>query len=352
MRREWIKLMKHQIRQDLIGKDAFRGVTQSYSWLANQFGHFGLGFIPVTIVYALVFSSNISKLWIYIPAGGVWLAWFVFEVFNFRSSVLKKMGNSYFYLRKKGHFIGDTITDLGFFAFGILAALLTFFQNLVIGLMLIVVVVFLIRQSVYWYLSKIYLQRAVYPFQFRLSQWNEKLSSEHKLAIKQFMEAPYSGTHLLVFGENDNEKIHICVGIGAEISYDLKKCRYLTAMKAFECFYREEAKDSPTSHTFSWNWEEAELLIIDDINPSHADIPEVITASEFLQKIDDNKLSTRNRERLRERKVIWMMGNENEKKTEQESWKNMLLAIGVDSKNIILIDLSVNKKTNTEPPEK
>ncbi len=339
MRREWVKLMKHQICQDLIGKDAFRGVTQSYSWLANQFGHFGLGFIPVTIVYALVYTNDISKLWIYIPSGGVWLAWFVFEVFNFRSSVLKKMGNSYFYQRKKGHFIGDTITDLGFFAFGILAALLTFFQNLVIGLMLIVVVVFLIRQCVYWYLSKIYLQRAVYPFQFRLSQWNEKLSSAHKLDIKKFMDAPYSGTHLLVFGEDDNEKIHICVGIGSEISYDLKKCRYLTAMKVFECFYREQAKDSPSSHKFCWNWEEAELLIIDDINPSHSDIPEVITAPEFLKMIDA-KFGNRNRQRLMERKIIWMMGNENNPKTEQKAWNEMLVTIGVAPKNIITINLS------------
>ena len=40
-----------QLKADLIGKDSYRGVTLTYSWLANQFGHFSLGFIPATILF-------------------------------------------------------------------------------------------------------------------------------------------------------------------------------------------------------------------------------------------------------------------------------------------------------------
>lgn len=156
------------------------------------------------------------------------------------------------------------------------------------------------------------------------------------------MEASYPGTHLLVLGEDDDEKIHLCVGIGSEISYQLKKCRYLTAMKAFECFYRYEAEDSPDAHQKCWNWEESELVIIDDINPSHADIKEVITPDEFYEKITDN-YAEENKKLLREKKVIWMLGNEEPDGHIQRTWKAMIEKTGVDPDNIITINLTGSK---------
>lgn len=39
-----IKDIRNQLKADLIGKDSYRGVTLTYSWLANQFGHFSLGY--------------------------------------------------------------------------------------------------------------------------------------------------------------------------------------------------------------------------------------------------------------------------------------------------------------------
>ena len=43
-------LIINQLKLDLIGKDSHRGVTLTYSWLANQFGHFSLGFIPTYLL--------------------------------------------------------------------------------------------------------------------------------------------------------------------------------------------------------------------------------------------------------------------------------------------------------------
>ncbi len=40
-----------QLKDDLIGKDSYRGVTLTYTWLANQFGHFSLGFIPTCFIW-------------------------------------------------------------------------------------------------------------------------------------------------------------------------------------------------------------------------------------------------------------------------------------------------------------
>jgi hypothetical protein len=347
-------IFRQQLKQDLIGKDAFRGVTLSYTWLANQFGHIGLGFIPAAILYASSINRNSGNKGIYWPSFLILTLWVVFEFKNYvvsisvkkKDSIEKKRARKIFYDPRKWHFRNDLITDLCFFALGALSANLLFAFNMYTVLGCLVIIPVLIYESMYWYPAKIYLQRALYPFQFRLSQWTRNMSEANKDAINRFMDAPYSGTHLLVLGEDDDEKIHACVGIGSEVSYQLKKCRYLTAMKAFECFYRYEAEDSPTSHQICWNWEEAEVLIIDDINPSHAGIREVITAEEFLQKIND-KYGEENRNLLREKKVIWMLGNEVPDSSEQKNWEELLVTIGVHRTNIIAINLSANKPVVT-----
>lgn len=77
------ELIKKQLKQDLWGKDAYRGVTFSYTWLANQFGHFALGFIPAVLLYPLInisWGNDQSLLLALLPAFLVWFSWFAFEV--------------------------------------------------------------------------------------------------------------------------------------------------------------------------------------------------------------------------------------------------------------------------------
>ena len=279
------KLIKSQLKQDVIGKDAFRGVTLSYAWLANQFGHFALGFIPVIIVHAIISNWWQGTLIACLPAILVWLCWFRFEVFNFYTSLLKFKDQLIFYRPRRGHFKWDLITDLLYFLLGSVAALVIILPNAITILIWFLIISLLVNESRYWYLSKIYLQRALYPFQFRLSQWTKPLNEDIKKKIEEFMNPESSNLHLLVFGEDDDEKLLLCVGIGSEMSYQLIKCRYLTTMKIFECFYRDKPEDNEESHLYNWNWHEARFLIIDDINPSHKDMAEVITTAEFLQKL-------------------------------------------------------------------
>jgi hypothetical protein len=342
------KLIKTQLKQDLIGKDAYRGITLSYAWLANQFGHIGLGFLPASLIYSFCYSDNTNALIKYLPALVVWLIWVYFEFKNFTISIFSNSEHSIivekakinFYHPRKWHFRYDLITDLSFFAFGTALAGLVFSHNVIFTLICLAIVPWLIYQSAYWYPAKIYLQKALFPIQFRLSQWSRHISEDNKEAINTFMDDNNTCTHLLVFGEDDDEKLHLCIGIGAELSYKLKKCRYLTAMKAFECFYREAAEDSNEEvYRNSWNWHEAEVLVIDDINPSHAKIEELIKPDQFFNIIN-NKNADRNLNYLKKKKIIWMLGDEVEDDKEKAQWVNLLLNIGVNKMDIITIDLA------------
>ena len=76
-----------QLKADLIGKDSHRGITLTYAWLANQFGHFGIGYILTVIIY-FGFKSYFEKPILTAPliVVGVVIA---FELYNFLGPLLK-----------------------------------------------------------------------------------------------------------------------------------------------------------------------------------------------------------------------------------------------------------------------
>ena len=71
------------LHADLIGKDSHRGITLTYGWLANQIGHYALGFIPTSLLFLNGFSLLNSMLYV----GFFWLA---FEIYNALSPLYKK----------------------------------------------------------------------------------------------------------------------------------------------------------------------------------------------------------------------------------------------------------------------
>ncbi|MGJ8661577.1 MAG: ATP-binding protein, partial [Bacteroidota bacterium] len=78
-----LKDVLKQLKADAIGKDSHRGVTLTYSWLANQFGHFSLGFIPTILISPFIlkyFNFENSAL---TSAYIVSLFWLLFESYNF-----------------------------------------------------------------------------------------------------------------------------------------------------------------------------------------------------------------------------------------------------------------------------
>ena len=70
------KILK-QLKADLIGKDSYRGITLTYAWLANQFGHIALGFIPSFLLFHFC-EIDAVKSPIYTS-----LFWLGFEILNF-----------------------------------------------------------------------------------------------------------------------------------------------------------------------------------------------------------------------------------------------------------------------------
>jgi len=158
-----------QLRTDLTGKDSHRGVTLSYTWLANQFGHFSLGFIPtILLVYCFGHRPQTGSTAVW-AAAHVSLFWTLFEILNFLGPLLMERSRKAFAPAWR-NIAFDTLTDILFFCLGasIAASLRSVSTEpccvaIALGLLLLPI-------SYYWYVTKMYQQRGGLPKQLRLGQ--------------------------------------------------------------------------------------------------------------------------------------------------------------------------------------
>lgn len=339
------KHILRQLKADLIGKDSHRGITLTYAWLANQFGHISLGFIPTLILFVFfkkrfdIENPIVSS--IYISS-----FWFLFELYNFLGPLLskKRSTSNLVYVAGKNKYafnpdfknIGfDTFTDVCFFCFGALACgcflikssinQVTIVHANIPFVVLIILAIALFLLSHHWYCIKMFQQYAKYPFQFRLSQFDKDISNENIATVYKYKNSTDKGNHLLIFGGNKSGKTKLAIALANELSIQKKACCYFTAFKLFTSFFREK------KHFKNWEWYNCEYLVIDDINPGDPINKDIVSPEEFLCFIDGmntrNKFEN-NREILKNKNVIWVLGNDCNKK-QCYLWENMVHKLGV-----------------------
>lgn len=350
--------IREQLNKDLIGKDSYRGVTLTYSWLANQFGHFSLGFIPAIVVHHLITSGNpvILKLFSFLKislpvknaeywaAFGVWGFWLLFETYNFLKPLLfskyskrKALGNGRYVFHPAWFNVGfDTVTDLLYFGIGtISASLLCVYHQEMLSLLLILAVL-VSYPAYYWYTTKMFIQNAEYPFQLRLSQWTQNIQDKNKDYIRDFLAKRNEGKHILVFGSKGSGKTTLAVAIATEASIKNNCCSYITAVKLLSKFY--EPQDQPDER-YLWSWRNCGLLVIDDINPGKPVKSDIITTSIFYEILNNVDNGPNNIEHIKDKNIIWVMGSDDPTNMLEEKWKALLTQIGVNQANIKVIDL-------------
>lgn len=335
-----------QLKADLIGKDSYRGITLTYAWLANQFGHISLGFIPTFLLFHF-FEIAALKAAIYVS-----LAWLCFEIYNFLGPLLSKKESDsdvvfipkkaqYTFSPKWGNVAFDTFTDVCFFTLGAFLYYLCITDKIdnYVLLFLILLSIYLFFAARYWFVTKMYQFYAKFPFQFRLSQWDFNISTENKNKVERFLKSEKGeGNHLLIYGNFGTGKTSLGVGILNELSIKNNCSSYLNAIKIFNYFFDED----DTLETYEvWNWKTADFLMIDDINPSEPIQDELISPKKLLSFIDtlqpENK---KNRAYLKSKNVIWVLGSKKSlEKEKHNKWKEMLLQIGINSNKIFEINL-------------
>ncbi len=342
------KQLFKQLKYDLIGKDSYRGVTLTYSWLANQFGHFSLGFVPCFFAY------HALKKYTHSPQPGLYATliiaavWLLFELYNFLGPLLlktskhakKNASGNYTFAPAWANIAYDTAIDVCFFWIGAFTMGNAVTSQPLIYNTLLILIVLVLYPSYDWYTTKMYQQAANYPFQFRLSQWNMMINDANKAVVKEFIANAASDKHLLVFGENKSGKTSLCVAIANELSITHHRCSYTTAMKLFSLFFEAAIDTNQPKCLDLWTWQHASLLIIDDINPGLPVKSNLVTPQDFYNFLDNNLQSETNKKTLKGSSVIWVLGNQEMDNCKVNNWIDLLQKIGVNTNDISSIDLS------------
>jgi hypothetical protein len=347
-----LKDILNQFKADLIGKDSYRGVTLTYSWLANQFGHISLGFIPTTILFFILKKNQDSENAGVNAATYVSIAWVCFELYNFLGPLLLKKksaskllyisGSAYQFQPAWWNIAYDTFTDLNFFAFGsfLSAVILVYFNkgNTAFAMILIPLGMSLVINGRYWFLTKMYEQSAQFPFQYRLSQFDLPISDTAKQSILYWLADNHKAKHLLIFGNVNSGKTSLSVGLGNEKAIRHKTVTYTTAIKLISLFF---TKNPPNQqNAYPWNWQNCDYLVVDDINPGDPVREDIISAEYFLQLMDNYSSDNEaNREVFRNCSVVWVLGNDDSGNNLQNDWKKMLHEIGISKDHICSVEL-------------
>lgn len=191
-----------------------------------------------------------------------------------------------------------------------------------------------------------YIQLAKLPIQFRLSQWEGDLAPNDKKSILKFLNSKdnSSGNHLLIFGGRGSGKSSLSIGIGTEFSIKRFSCSYFTAMKLFGLLSLSNEKIVRSNKCDVWSWRSANLLIIDDINPGNP-ISNILISPELFLNIIRTPVegdTSRNSRELKNKNLIWILGDDGNDLIKVNNWREMLLKIGVSKNKIFVVNLGSN----------
>ncbi|TAE15924.1 MAG: ATP-binding protein [Bacteroidetes bacterium] len=326
----------NQLRYDLIGKDSYRGVTLTYSWLANQFGHFSLGYLPTLAVFS-AWDGN-APSWLPLPpheAAAVVVAgaWTSFEIVNFVLPILFSKKKSVF--TPKWLNVGfDTFTDIMFFSVGAFTAGNYLGDSTWLPIITTILCIAVAAASIYWYITKMYQQGARFPLQVRLSQWQNTISASHKKTVETFtLLAKKQPIHLLITGNNGSGKTTLAIAIANEIAIQHKATYYTTAQKLISWLYEAPAgKLDPVQY---WQWRNARVIIVDDVNPGTPANEEIIQPARLQNHILNTQQAAINLPALQQNSVIWVIGNV----AVLPQWQQCLQQLGIATQNQYVVSL-------------
>jgi len=316
-----------QAKADLWAKEVQTGYTVTYAWMANQLGHFALGFIPVYFLLWLALASGLAEWlrpilgeqglrWSQFLIPAAWLLWFINKERGDVQEAIADARKDNVFPMDAGDVRRDAYTAVYFFAAGLAVACADLAARLHKdpAWYWLPVVVFLAQFLVglfpayYWLSRKKCFQQADLPYIFRLANFPPKISSppvsESVPALLEFTSMQGKWKHLLICGPLQSGKTTLASAIGTEHTFRMGRARYLGVFDFLQfADFDHDPLASPNQPL--WPWQQSNILILDDLDPGFPD-DNILSRAEIVKQI--SKMKSLNQ--LRSCRTVWLVGNE------------------------------------------
>jgi hypothetical protein len=279
-----------QAKADLWAKEVQTGYNATYSWMANQLGHFALGFIPVYVLMWVALASTLvdriepwfgggSLFWAQFIIPVLWLAWFVYKEMGDVKDAVSDAKKQNLFPMDASDVRMDALTAVYFFGSGIIVAATQLAASwhkenhqwywLPVGVFLGLLLLGLVPAN-YWLSRKKCFQQADLPYIFRLANFPPKIQDpapgQAICAILDFASLQGAWRHLIVCGPLQSGKTSLVSAIGTEHTFQKGKVRYLATMDFLQ--FADLPSDPGSSEDRPlWPWKESNILILDDLDP-------------------------------------------------------------------------------------
>jgi hypothetical protein len=312
-----------QAVRDWFGKEVQNGYTMTYIWMANQLGHFTLGFL---LTFLLTWSVEIAhahwngcSIWVQpacqiepnqllrgyillIPVAQV-LFWVAKELYDYHAAKRETIGNPFQF--DHWDVFADAATAVGFITIGIAVAYLSFISwHLAIGTFIVGALVSLIPAH-YWLARKMCFQQADLPFLYRLADFNSIFTSKgDSLTVDQYLAARLPARHLLIFGAMESGRTSLAVGIATEHCFKVRSARYMSWAKFLANAQRDPEPEMQEGGRV-WPWRTSDIVVLDDVVDVIDGLP--VTTPEGIAT-NLGKLPPNAAKLLGGKRTIWVLG--------------------------------------------
>lgn len=273
-----------QLKNDLWSKESVTGYTYSYTWMANQLGHFSIGYVPtfllITIAHILFGQSYYFILLSLFPIILMLLKEYS-DVLNEKKRDKNTPGVFPLNITELWQ---NALTAVWFTVVGSFVAASTY-ASMLLGInfvaLPIVTLACLLVPSIfiakYWINKKICFQRSNLDFMYRLSYYPVD-SVENIDKLLSFFKGEIN--KITIVGPPRSGKTDLAVAIGTELTNSNLKVRY---GDIFEFLENKDVDERVNVHVarLLWSWEEADVWIIDD-----CDIDITTTRRLIVVKVD------------------------------------------------------------------
>ena len=270
-------------QHDLFGtKDVQDSPTLSYIWLADQFGHIGIGFMGTLAVMQLLdLVTNWPLLFrATIAAGAATLfivlkEWRDFRVES-RQSQPGKTPRLEPFVFNAGEVFHNCVCACFFVISGALIALAGVYR-IWAGVAAFLALGAIAAVVAYWWLQqKVAFQQADLPFLYRLAKFPRNFADpQAENILHNLVCGTPSYRHVMIGGPLNSGKTSLAVGIGTEAAFRLQIARFTTVVKLSQTgatLISGKPNTGPRPDTtfddgrVLWPLDDVDLLIVDDLD--------------------------------------------------------------------------------------